>query len=307
MICLKDLRDSKTSNRGGARINCGRKKKAPTKVVRIPDELEWYMKSIVNKFNVNKFEFFNDNREAIPRDKIRHFHGTPIWGAAGEVLKVAIRNGGAFVSYVRHDQIKQCMELAQEIAIDNGAFSAWKRGVKLDWVDFYNWLENYYDHPKLKFFIIPDVIEGSESDNDKLINEVPEKFLPKAVPVFHLHEGLDRLKRLCEKFPRVAIGSSGEFAKTRTKAWYTRMDEVMAIARATNTRTHGLRMLDPRILARYKIDTADSTYIACNVPKYLKRAGCIKAHLKDELNLENKRELLISRAAIFRAHIERKI
>ncbi len=30
-----------------------------------------------------------------------HYHGTPIWGNKGEVLKVAIKGAGAFVSYWR--------------------------------------------------------------------------------------------------------------------------------------------------------------------------------------------------------------
>lgn len=36
-----------------------------------------------------------------------------------------------------------------------------------------------------------------------------------------------------------------------------------------STRIHGLRMLDGRILGNYPLHTADSTNLACNVPKYL--------------------------------------
>ena len=41
-----------------------------------------------------------------------HFHGTPIWGNAGDVLRVAVSGSGAFVSYVRPDQIERCFKYA---------------------------------------------------------------------------------------------------------------------------------------------------------------------------------------------------
>lgn len=45
---------------------------------------------------------------------------------------------------------------------------------KINWSDFYKWLLNYYHHPKVAFFVIPDVVDGGERDNDALINEVPK-------------------------------------------------------------------------------------------------------------------------------------
>ncbi|MDI5036002.1 hypothetical protein MJM43_30940, partial [Salmonella enterica subsp. enterica serovar Montevideo] len=44
------------------------------------------------------------------------------------------------------------------------AFSAWKRGLVIDWQQFYQWLIPYYHHPKLSFFVIPDVVEGGEGN-----------------------------------------------------------------------------------------------------------------------------------------------
>ncbi|EHX92570.1 hypothetical protein ECDEC14C_0965 [Escherichia coli DEC14C] len=58
---------------------------------------------------------------------------------------------GAFVSYVRPDQIAASIQHAQVVGIDNGAFSAWVRGLKINWNDFYKWLLNYYHHPKVAF------------------------------------------------------------------------------------------------------------------------------------------------------------
>lgn len=215
--------------------------------------------------------------------KIIHYHGTPIWGDKSEVLRIAVKEGGAFISYARPDQIKQCIAHADSIAIDNGAFSAWKRGLKIDWTDFYKWLMQYNFHEKMKFFVIPDVINGWEDDNDTLINGVPSMFRGKAVPVWHLHESIDRLIRLCDTSEKICFGSSGQYATIRTKLWHERMTiafSEMYIKRGYRTKVHGLRMLDGRVLGVYPLDTADSTNLACNIPKYLSKYPKLGSNLQ---------------------------
>ena len=71
---------------------------------------------------------------------VHHFHGTPVWGCAGDVHRIAVSGAGAFVSYARPDQIDASIKFASLVAIDNGAFSAWKRGLVIDWSKFYQWL-----------------------------------------------------------------------------------------------------------------------------------------------------------------------
>lgn len=200
-----------------------------------------------------------------------HYHGTPIWGSGSDVLKVSVKGSGAFVSYARPDQIEKCLSFADGIAIDNGAFSAWKRGLKINWTEFYQWLGGYLFHEKCDFFIIPDVIDGGEDDNNTLINRVPAMFKDKAVPAWHMHESIDRLLMLCDNYDKIAFGSSGEYSSIRTAKWHCRMVEALSeiyIKRSYETKIHGLRMLDGRILGKYPLHTADSTNLACNVPKY---------------------------------------
>lgn len=236
-----------------------------------------------------------------------HFHGTPIWGNKGEVLDAAVRGGAAFISYARPDQIKRCLEVCKEIAIDNGAFSAWKRGLVIDWNDFYKWLHKYYFHPKLTFFIIPDCIEGGEHENDLLIDQVPAMFIDKAVPVWHLHESIDRLVSLCKRFKRVAFGSSGVYASVRTERWNNRMKEAFEAIKDIDVKIHGLRMLDGRIMGNYPLTTADSTNIATNVPKYRMRSPNIGRHIAERMPFTDadKSELLLHRAAVLRGAIEK--
>ncbi|EDW2791983.1 hypothetical protein H3N91_000238 [Salmonella enterica] len=200
-----------------------------------------------------------------------HFHGSPIWGMRGEVHRIAVTGSGAFVSFIRPDQMDASLKWADLVGVDCGAFSAWRRKITINWLDYYHWLERYYEHDKLAFFVIPDVVEGGEVDNDKLIGQLPQEFRAKAVPVWHLHESIERLIALCYEWPRVAFGSSGEFSTIRTKAWHSRMIQAfdaIYCQRDLKTRIHGLRMLDGRVLGAYPLDTADSTNLACNVPKY---------------------------------------
>lgn len=176
------------------------------------------------------------------------------------------------MSFVRPDQIKLSLEHADCVAIDNGAYSYFdKEKVDRDtWTSFYQWLLRYYHHEKMKFFCIPDVIAGGEAENDRLIRELPSMFRDKAAPVWHLHESLERLVRLCSEWPRVCFGSSGQYASIRTAAWHQRMNQAFTeiyIKRQLRTKIHGLRMLDGRVLGNYPLDTADSTNLACNVPK----------------------------------------
>ncbi len=234
----------------------------------------------------------------------RHFHGTPVWGGAGNVLKVAVRDSGAFVSYARPDQIKQCFTYANSVGLDCGAFSAWKRGLFIDWTKYYQFISAWYGHDKLKFFCIPDVIEGGEEDNDLLIKKLPTAFRDKAAPVWHLHESIDRLKRLTSTWERVCLGSSGQYAAIRTKHWHVRMHEAFVAIRDENPgiHVHGLRMLDGRVFGNYPLTTADSTNLACNVPKTEVKYPELTSQLRAIGCTEE--EVLAGRCAILRKTIE---
>jgi hypothetical protein len=63
---------------------------------------------------------------------------------------------------------------------------------------------------------VPDVIDGTEDDNDALLASWPADI--RGVPVYHLHESLDRLDFLCTRWPTVALGSSGQWPTPGTRA-----------------------------------------------------------------------------------------
>lgn len=196
-----------------------------------------------------------------------HYHGLPITPATAAAE--AIGGGHAFVSFIHPVQLGLALEVAQSFALDNGAFSAWTSGKPISqWGTFYEWVESIRRHPGFDFACIPDVIDGNEDDNDWLVDEWP---FPKHVgaPVWHMHESIERLIRLSTEWPRICIGSSGQFSTVGNQAWWTRMDEAMSAIcddhGQPHCKLHGLRMLNPKVFSRLPLASADSTNIGRNI------------------------------------------
>lgn len=195
-----------------------------------------------------------------------HYHGLPITPAS--VLPEAIGGGHAFVSFEYPDQIEMAMDLCQTFAVDNGAFSKWKSGQEMKtWSPFYEWLSTVRRHPAFAFAVVPDVIDGTEDQNDELLNEWPFPRYESAA-VWHLHESMERLERMVLEWPRIAFGSSGQYSVIGTDSWWQRINDAMEVIcdnGLPKVRLHGLRMLDPEIFTRIPFSSADSTNIARNI------------------------------------------
>jgi len=196
-----------------------------------------------------------------------HYHGLPI--TPSTVATTAIQAGHAFVSFAHSDQLGVAIEVSQSFALDNGAFSAWKSGNPItNWIEYYEWALNVKKIPSCDFAVIPDVIDGKESDNDALLLDCP---FPKwfGSPVWHMHESLERLEQLANTYVRVCIGSSGEFSTIGTNAWWSKIGQAMRVICDDMGRPicklHGLRMLNPKIFTKLPFSSTDSTNIGRNV------------------------------------------
>lgn len=197
-----------------------------------------------------------------------HYHGTPC-GATREDVGRFLSGRHALIPWSRNEDVGTAAEVCQSMCFDNGAFSAWKQGNPItDWAEYYRWCREWSRHPAFDWAIIPDMIDGSEKDNDRLIQEWDKKMwhptYVQGVPVWHMHESLGRLRRLADgRHHRIAIGSSGEWPTPGTESWWRRMDEAMAVAcdekGRPKSKLHGLRMLDPAIFTRLPLASADST------------------------------------------------
>lgn len=190
----------------------------------------------------------------------------------------------AMVSFQNPIQIEEAVEVCQSVVLDNGAFSAWKAGEQHDFAGYVEWATYWLRHPGVEWAVIPDVIDGDEAQNDAYLDRWT---LPAAVsvPVFHMHESLDRLERLIRRYPRVALGSSGQFAEINTPRWWTRMAEMMEVACDSDgmprTKLHGLRMLDTGIFARVPLASADSTNVARNIGLDVRWNGSYRPRRKE--------------------------
>jgi hypothetical protein len=196
-----------------------------------------------------------------------HYHGGPI---TPDVCAIeAWRARHALISFAHPAQIELAAGLTQSFCLDNGAFTQWRSGVAVtDWQPYYAWCDEWLTHPKCDFALIPDVIDGDEAANDALVDEWVWNFGARGVPVWHLHESVDRLRQLAAKWPRVALGSSGDFRVPGTRKWWDRIDQgLSAICRSGKPicKLHGLRMLNPEIFKYLPLSSGDSAMVALNI------------------------------------------
>jgi len=195
-----------------------------------------------------------------------HYHGLPMWPMSDMPRAFAARHG--MVSFAHPDQIEIAAEVCQSVVLDNGAYSSWSAGKKHDFDGYVAWVTKWLKHPAVEWCVIPDVIDGSEGQNDMILHSWPHGVLG-GVPVYHMHESLERLERLVKRYPRVALGSSGAFSTIGTPDWWKRMGEMMRVACDADgmpkTKLHGLRMLDPVVFSHVPLASADSCNVARNV------------------------------------------
>lgn len=221
-----------------------------------------------------------------------HYHGTPIGGENdGKGLFLVGRH--AMVSWANPQDLTVVAEFSSSFVLDNGAFVFWnRREQRKNWFEFYEWVEGWASHPGLDWFVIPDVIDGSESENDYEIDQIPDHLKHLAVPVYHMHEPLERLSRLSEQWNRICIGSSGAWREVGSEHWWQRisiiMDSVCDKDGRPACKLHGLRMLSPQIFPFLPLASADSTNAAQNnnakriyqAPKAWQRAQVIAQRIE---------------------------
>ena len=201
-----------------------------------------------------------------------HYHGTRLSGDVATTIR-ALKGKHAMVSIADPGDIEIIAEVCQSFCFDNGAFTAWKQGKEYDMEAYADWVGAWFRHPGFDWYCIPDVIGGSEADNQAMRAKW-QQICPKGawklgVPVWHLHESLDELAYMCLAYDRVALGSSGEYATVGSPQWWHRMGEAMRVACDDDGRPkaklHGLRMLDPTVFSHLPLSSADSTNVARNI------------------------------------------
>jgi hypothetical protein len=198
-----------------------------------------------------------------------HYHGTPIGGTKIDAARFLVGRHG-LVSFVYQENLAEVLENCQSFCLDNGAFSHWKAGKgEIDFDAYWKWCDDLSYHPCFDFCLIPDKIDGDESENiDRIMKWIRIGGHAKGVPVWHLHESLEHLEWLVNNFEIVALGSSGNYSHPGTKRWWKRINESMRVIcddlGRPKCKLHGLRMLDPDIFTKLPFSSADSTNAAVN-------------------------------------------
>jgi len=192
------------------------------------------------------------------------YYGTPI--TPYSVFDKYMMDRNVCISFLNPGNLKRAKDICNRIIIDNGAYTFFRKRIKPNWNKFYNFIDKHYKD--IDSFFIPDSIDGTETDNNRLINEVPEILFEKAIPVYHLHESTERLGELMSKFDYIALGSSGDYWKIGSDKWHFRMNELMKIICNSHGRPkvkiHMLRCLNPNIFNIYPFYSGDSTGFAQN-------------------------------------------
>jgi len=196
-----------------------------------------------------------------------HYHGGPITPRSAAIQAWSRRH--AMVSFANPQQIELAAEVCQSFALDNGAYPLYTAGSgDVDFQKYTEWVEQWLRHPGFDWCLIPDKIDGTAEENDDLIERWRLPFT-SSVPVYHMHEPLDRLAQLVSKWQRVALGSSGQYWEVGSTMWWERMHDMMAVACDEQgrplTKLHILRGLDPTIFSHLPVSSADSTNVARNI------------------------------------------
>lgn len=215
-----------------------------------------------------------------------HYHGTPITGgptivddSGRRVPNAAFLSmaGRCFcVSFAAPGQIKLAHDIGQSVMHDNGRFTAWQKGEKIceDWRPYYRWVEPLIANA-VHWAVIPDEIEADAEVQDALLKQWP--FGDRGAPVWHLHEPLDRLYRLCDEHKRVCFGSSAEYAVVGADIWRERMDDAFnGLEQRHGRRLPWLHMLRGMQAVRwdYPFASVDSTDVGRN---HHRKKSCVGA------------------------------
>lgn len=188
-----------------------------------------------------------------------HYHGTPI--TPRSVLDTLA--GKHFcVSFAAPHQVDVCHRIGQSVMLDNGAYTVWKQGIKIDWKEWAKWVEPWLDHPTT-WAVLPDSIEGDEEENNRLLTWCWNE---RMAPVWHLHESLARLCVLADEYQRVCFGSSGAFATVGSDPWRRRVTDAFDALDDELGRVPWVHMLRGMSLSgdEFPFASVDSTDVARN-------------------------------------------
>jgi hypothetical protein len=199
-------------------------------------------------------------------------------------------DGASFcVSYATREklgaQLDQAIRLVGKdgiLLVDNGAFSHWKSGGEMneEYVEgFEAWALDILERCPQAIAVIPDVIGGTLEQQHELrvTSQLPSE---RSMIVWHMDEPISVLLHYCTDYEHVAIGSTVLYGEPGEPKWHSRMKEVFAAIDQWEAESNGA-YIRPRIhmmraqkeAHKYPFDSSDSTNVAVNHNRQLKKSG----------------------------------
>lgn len=187
--------------------------------------------------------------------------GTAPWRNEG-IYDEAIKGCRPYILesfYYVNEDTERLLPCFGDFLLDSGAFT-FMQGTKgvVNWGEY---IERYADFIKrngiAKFFELDiDSVVGYEKV--KIFRATLEKLVGKqSIPVWHKSRGIDEYRRLCDKYPYVALGGivSGEFSKSD----YRLFPALITEAHKRGAKVHGLGFTNLALLPSCHFDSVDST------------------------------------------------
>lgn len=190
-----------------------------------------------------------------------HYHGTPITPLSA----IMQCRGACFcVSFMAPQQIELSHRIGQSVMLDNGAYSAWRRNIAIDWDHYITWASPWLDYPTT-WAVIPDSITGTEQENDLILSSRNWDRRQWA-PVWHLHESIDRLLHLCTSWDKICFGSSGQYSEAGSRQWHIRITDAFNCLQEAGSKMPWIHMLRGMKFSGsiYPFASVDSTDVGRN-------------------------------------------
>lgn len=145
---------------------------------------------------------------------------------------------------------KVCWEVYSdfEILLDSGAFSCWKRKIKIT-------LEKYCEfilEKKIKKYINLDVI-GNHDETEQNLNDMIKNGL-NPIPVFHYGTDINKLKKIVDNYDYICLGGTVGLKTHQRCEFFNKI-----FNNFPKTKFHGLGVTDPKLIKKYNFYSIDSS------------------------------------------------
>lgn len=148
--------------------------------------------------------------------------------------------------------VNKHFEVVSKIFIDSGGFSAFTQNEEIDIEAYCDWIKES-DH-LITAYANLDVI-GNQV-RTRINQEKMESEGLSPIPVFHVGSGMKELKRLCAKYPYIAIGGMVPYMK-KPKEIYPFLCRVFEIA--SDNKLHGFGCTNLEVLFNFPWYSVDSS------------------------------------------------